>query len=152
MTKVAGQNETVVKSVIKNWLMYAKFIHKLLLSIISRMKKGLINFGHNFCIPIIVCLSRSSFAVLILLLQWQMCQAMSDINNNKNRCCLMPGKRNKEGRIKKKCGNYLPIYWVEFRLYTVFPQKDPSLNNNQILIIPQNSCSTYIKNQRNKRK
>ena len=22
-----------------------------------------------------------------------MCQAMSDINNNKNRCCLMPGKR-----------------------------------------------------------
>jgi hypothetical protein len=29
---------------------------------------------------------------------------MSDINNNKNRCCLMPGKRkrNKEGRIKKE--------------------------------------------------
>ena len=103
MTKVAGQNETVVKSV-KNWLMYAKFMPKLLLSIISRMKEGLINFGHNFCIPIIVCLSRSSFAVLILLLQWQMCQAMSDINNNKNRCCLMPGKRkrNKEGRKNKE--------------------------------------------------
>ena len=104
----------------------------------------------------LLCLSSSSFAVLILLLQWQMCQAMSDINNNKNRCCLMPGKRkrNKEGRKNKEEMWQLFAHllswvstWVtiEFRLYTVFPQKDPSLNNNQILIIPQNSCSTYIK-------
>ena len=103
---------------VKIRLKYAKIIPKLLFSTISRMKKGLVTFGHNFCIPIIVCLSRSSFAVLILLLQWQMCQAMSDINNNKNRCCLMPGKRkrNKEGRIKKKCVNYLPVSWVESQL------------------------------------